>query len=74
MFRRELAHNNEKRAKATKYYNYVLSMAVSKNRNLFKKLCKEKGVGYARLNFFLKSSITAVENEYVPVEDENGNY
>ena len=74
MFRRKLAHDNEKRAKATRYYNYVLSMAVAKNRNLFKKLCKEKGVGYARIHFFLISSITAVENEYIPVEDENGNY
>ena len=74
MFRRELAYNNEKRVKATRYYNYVLSMAVAKNRNLFKKLCKERGVGYARIHFFLISSITAVENEYIPVEDENGNY
>lgn len=74
MFRRELAYNNEKRVKATKYYNYVLSIAVSKNRALFKKLCKDRGVGYARIHFFLSSSITAVENEYVPVEDENDNY
>jgi hypothetical protein len=74
MFRRELAYNNEKRVKATRYYNYVLSIAVSKNRNLFKKLCKEKGVGYARIHFFLTSSITAVENEYIPVEDEKDNY
>lgn len=74
MFRRELAYNNEKRAKATRYYNYVLSMAVSKNRNLFKKLCREKGVGYARIHFFLTSSITAIENEYIPVEDESDNY
>ena len=73
MFRRELAHNNEKRAKATKYYNHVLSIAVSKNRNLFKKMCEEKGVGYARIHFFLSSNITAVENEYVPVEDEDNN-
>ena len=74
IFRRDLAHSNEKRVKATRYYNYVLSMAVAKNRELFKKLCKDKGVGYARIHFFLISSITAVENEYVPVEDENGNY
>ena len=74
MFRRELAYSNEKRVKATRYYNYVLSMAVSKNRNLFKKLCREKGVGYARIHFFLTSSITAVENEYIPVEDESDNY
>lgn len=74
IFRRELAYNNEKRAKATKYYNYVLSIAVSKNRELFKRMCKEKGVGYARIHFFLNSSITAVENEYVPVEDEDNRY
>lgn len=74
IFRRELAHNNEKRAKATRYYNYVLSMAVSKNRELFKKLCKERGVGYARIHFFLTSSITAVDNEYVPVNYEDNNY
>ena len=74
IFRKKLAHDNEKRIKAQRYYNYVLSMAVAKNRNLFKKLCKEKGVGYARIHFFLASSITAVENEYVPVEDENDNY
>ena len=74
IFRRELAYNNEKRAKATRYYNNVLSIAVSKNRNLFKKMCKEKGVGYARIHFFLSASITAVENEYVAIEDENNNY
>lgn len=73
IFRRELAYNNEKRVKATKYYNHVLSIAVSKNRNLFKQMCREKGVGYARIHFFLSSSITAVDNEYVPVEDENDN-
>lgn len=73
MFRREVAYDNERRVKATRYYNYVLSMAVAKNRALFKKLCKEKGEGYARIHFFLSHSITAIENEYVPVEDENNN-
>ena len=69
LFRRNLAYDNEKRVKAQKYYNYVLSMAVSRNRTLFKKLCKEKGVSYARIHFFLSKSICAVNNEYVLVED-----
>jgi len=73
IFRKQLAKDNKKRAKATKYYNYVLSMAVSRNRDLFRKLCKEKGEGYARIHFFLSASITAVDNEYVPVENENNN-
>lgn len=74
MFRRSLAHDNERRVKATRHYNYVLSMAVAKHRSLFKKLCKEKGIGYARIHFFLSNSITAVDNEYIPIDDENGNY
>lgn len=74
MFRRELAHDNKKRIKFQKYYNYVLSMAVAKNRNQFKRLCKEKGEAYARLHFFLSASVTSVENEYIPVDDEESNY
>lgn len=69
LFRRNLAYDNERRIKAQKYYNYVLSMAVSKNRPLFKKLCKEKGIAYARIHFFLSKSICAINNEYVQVED-----
>ena len=74
LFRRNLAYDNDRRIKAQKYYNYVLSMAVSRNRPLFKKLCKEKGISYARIHFFLSKSICAVNNEYVLVEDaENSN-
>ena len=74
MFRRNLAYDNKVKIKARKYYNYVLSLSVAKNRNQFKKMCKEKGEAYARLHFFLLYSVTSVNNEYIPVEDENGNY
>ena len=74
MFRRNLAYDNKIKIKARKYYNYVLSLSVAKNRNQFKKMCKEKGESYARLHFFLLYSVTSVNNEYIPVEDENGNY
>ena len=74
MFRRELAHDNERRRKAQKYYNYVLSIAAARNRSQFKKMCKEKGEAYTRLHFFLLASVTSVNNEYVPVEDEESNY
>lgn len=74
MFRRNLAYDNKIKIKARKYYNYVLSLSVTKNRNQFKKMCKEKGESYARLHFFLLYSVTSVNNEYVPVEDENDNY
>ena len=74
MFRRNLAYDNKIKIKARKYYNYVLSLSVAKNRNQFKKMCKEKGEAYARIHFFLLYSVTSVNNEYIPVEDENGNY
>ena len=74
MFRRNLAYDNKIKIKARKYYNYVLSLSVAKNRNQFKKMCKERGEAYARLHFFLLASVTSVNNEYIPVEDENDNY
>lgn len=74
MFRRNLAYDNKVKIKARKYYNYVLSLSVAKNRNQFKKMCKEKGEAYARIHFFLLYSVTSVNNEYIPVEDENCNY
>lgn len=73
LFRRNLAYDNERRIKAQKYYNYVLSMAVSKNRSLFKKLCREKGIGYARIHFFLSHSICAIENELIIDNGEDSN-
>lgn len=74
MFRRNLAYDNKIKIKARKYYNYVLSLSVAKNRNQFKKMCKERGETYARIHFFLLYSVTSVNNEYIPVEDENDNY
>lgn len=74
MFRRNLAYDNKVKIKARKYYNYVLSLSVAKNRNQFKKMCKERGETYARIHFFLLYSVTSVNNEYIPIEDENDNY
>ncbi len=74
MFRRNLAYDNKRRIQARKYYNYVLSIAVAKNRNQFKKMCKERGETYARIHFFLLASVTSVNNEYIPIEDEESNY
>lgn len=63
IFRKNLAYDNEKRLKAQRYYNYVLASAVAKNRNLFKKMCKERGEAFTRIHFFLNHSIVAVSNE-----------
>lgn len=75
LFRRELAYDNERKVKAQKYYNYVLSIAVNRNKILFRKLVKEKGEAYARVHFFLNRSIIAVSNEFEYINDaEDNNY
>ena len=63
IFRRTLAHDNHRKIKAQRYYNFVLASAVAKNRALFKKMCKDKGEAFTRIHFFLNQSIVAVSNE-----------
>lgn len=70
MFRHKLAVDNDKRIRANRYYRYIVSMAVNKNPAQFRKLAKAKGDEYARLYFYSKTMVTAVDNEYIPVEDE----
>lgn len=68
-FKRELAYDAHRRVKAQRYYHYVLASAVNRNKQLFKKLVKEKGEGYARIHFFLSRSIVAVNNYYSDIEN-----
>ena len=63
IFRRNLGKDNVKRLKAQRYYNYILASSVSRNRSLFKKMCKERGEAFTRIHFFLNKSIVAVSNE-----------
>ena len=73
LFRKDLAHENERRIKAQRMYNYILSMAVARNRQGFKKLVKERGEQYARVHFFLTYKIFPVDSdiEIEYVEDSN---
>jgi hypothetical protein len=64
MFRKQLGNDNSKRAKQERYYKYVVSMAVSRNRKLYKRLCIEKGDVFARLFMYATYNVTAVDNEY----------
>lgn len=74
IFRRNLAHDNQKRLKANKYYKYVLASAINNNRELFKKMCEEKGEPYARIHFCLNKSIIAVGNKFECVDGKDCDY
>nr|DAG91696.1 MAG TPA: DNA binding protein [Crassvirales sp.] len=69
MFRKELAAESAKHAKQERLYRYLVSIAVTSNRKLYKRLCDEKGEFYARIFLYACKNITAVDNEFIMLED-----
>ena len=69
LFRTQLGKENSKHIKQERYYRYITSIAVGKNRHLYKKLCDTKGEVYARLYLYATHNITSLDNEYVILDD-----
>lgn len=69
MFRKQLNKENVKQISQNRYYRYITSIAVNNNRKLFKKLCNTKGEVYARLFLYSTYVVTAIDNEYINLED-----
>lgn len=65
VFRKQLSIENSKHIKQERYYKYITSIAISNNRKLYNKLCKEKGEYFARIMLYASYNITALDNEYV---------
>lgn len=65
LFRKQLNGENCKRVKQETYYKYILSIAINRNRKLYRKLCKEKGEVYARIYLYSSKSITSTDNEFL---------
>lgn len=70
LFRKQLNVDNSERIKQERYYKYIVSIAVNKNRKLYKELCRTKGEVYARIFLFASKNITSINNEYVNLEDD----
>lgn len=64
LFRKALAHDNQRKLKAAKNFNYILSIAVRENPYKFKMLVRQKGELYARIAFYLSKNIVAINNTY----------
>lgn len=69
IFRKQLYGETFKQVKHERYYKYITSIAVNRNRKLYKRLCKTKGEHYARLYLYSCKEIVAVDNEYVKLDD-----
>lgn len=68
LFRKELNKENARQISQERYYRYITSIAVNKNKKLYKHLCKTKGDVFARLFLFCSYQVTAVNNEYINLD------
>lgn len=64
LFKKDLQFNNKITIKANRYFNYIVSIAVGKNRKLYKSLCADKGEHYAKIYMYSISNIVSTDNEY----------
>lgn len=72
LFKKRLRTNNAIQVKNNRYYNYVTSMSITKNRKLYRKLSKERGEAYAKLYMYSINTVVAVDNEYdILIGDED---
>ena len=69
LFRKNLGIENTARARAERYYKYIVSIASNKNRKRYKDLCQSKGELVARITMYAISNIVAIDNEFVNIED-----
>lgn len=63
MFRKRLTIDNTIRIKNERYFKYIVSMEVNKNKSLFKKLSKTKGEHYAKVYLFATHHVTAIDRD-----------
>ena len=69
LFRKQLGKENSKHVKQERYYKYITSIAISHNRKLYNRLCEEKGEYYARIYLYASYNVTALNNEYVILDN-----
>lgn len=68
MFRRRLCNDNYKRVKNERYFNYITSISVNKNKQVYKKLCKKKSERFARIILFSVANLSLIDYEYLNIE------
>lgn len=69
LFRKQLAIENSIQIKHARYYNYIVSIAIGRNKSLYRKLSAKFGEKYARIYMYASYNITALNNEYVILDD-----
>lgn len=64
LFRKQLSIENSIKIKAQRYYNYITSISINRNRKLFRKLCDKHNERYARILMYASKVVCAIDNEF----------
>jgi hypothetical protein len=71
MFRRQFEIENIEKRKINRVFNYILTISINRNKELYKKLCAEKGERWADIYMYSIRSIKAVSNNYLLLGEDN---
>lgn len=71
MFRKQFAIENIEKRKINRVFNYILTISINRNKELYKKLCAEKGERWADIYMYSIRSIKAVSNNYLLLGEDN---
>lgn len=70
LFRKRLSADNHRKAKFERYFKYITSIGINKNKILYKKLCKLYGENYSKIYIYSITNLAPIGMEYVMKENE----
>lgn len=70
MFRKQISRDTANKIKTQRYFNYIVSIAINRNKQTYRKLCKEKGEHFANVFLFANYHYTCFDRDLTIAEDE----
>lgn len=65
LFTKQLNYDGARIARHNKLYRYITSIACTKHNKEYREIAKKKGNTYARLYFYFKAMVKAIDNEFI---------
>ena len=71
MFRKETIIKNNERVKINRFFSYTLSMSITKNKALYKRLKLLRGETWTDIYFYAMFNAKAISNDWLIFEEEH---
>lgn len=71
MFRKQFAIENIEKCRINRVFNYILTISINKNKELYKRLCAKKGTVWADIYMYSIRSVKAMSNSYLLMGEDN---